>query len=51
MRFKMLLLLSLLILAIGCIGVLYAEDVPPPADPNAIVDSNDINDPNIVVPE
>jgi len=51
MRIKIVLLLSLLILAIGCVGVLYAEDANTPADPNAIVDPNGENDPNLVVPE
>lgn len=51
MKIRILLLLSLLILVVGSVGVLYAEDANVPADPNAIVDPNEENDPNIVVPE
>jgi hypothetical protein len=51
MRIKFLLLFSLLIIAIGAVSVLYAEDANTPADPNAIVDPNGENDPNLVVPE
>jgi hypothetical protein len=47
MKMKILLLLSLLIITLGGIGagMSYAEDANTPADPN------EVNDPNLVVPE